>query len=159
MLSESDGLKILRFKTRNSNGESLYIVSSSVVLDSTKPVLVDSKWDAETTTMTWAFFDTSPSSYSVLVNGTVQFTNDWNGGSLIVDFSYLDYGTYNLTIIVYDKVDYHTINSNIVEIPEPIIPTTPTPTETTDSNFSLVFAILPLLVIYYDRRKRKRTKS
>jgi hypothetical protein len=154
MLTGTEGIRTIKFKTRNSNGESLNIASSSVILDETKPNFVNAEWNAESKIMIWEFSDITPNYYSIFINGTEQFSDDWTGGPIIIDFSNLEYGIHNLSIIVYDELEYHTHNSIIIEIIEPTTPT-PTPTETSQAGTIFTLIALTSLLLVNHRKKRK----
>ncbi|MGY5860295.1 MAG: hypothetical protein RTU63_13075, partial [Candidatus Thorarchaeota archaeon] len=56
----------------------------------------------ENTTLTWTPSDATPWTYEIYINGTLDETDWWHGGSITYQFEPQSAGLWNVTIIVYD---------------------------------------------------------
>ncbi len=101
------------------------------VLDVTPPTVnspADMSYVEGTTgnTITWTTTDLNPSNYVVLQNGTPYTTGklDSTSDEIVVDVDGLEVGTYNFTVVVYDKSG-NTVSDSV------LVTVTPTGTDTT----------------------------
>ncbi len=61
--------------------------------------------DTSSNSISWNPFDLYPSSYEVLRNGELVYTNTWSASPIVVSVDGLTTGVWNFTIIVYDTND------------------------------------------------------
>jgi hypothetical protein len=82
-------------------------------------------------TITWTPSDLHPASYSVYVDGELQYSDNWNGSPIEIIVDGLPVGNYNFTIIVEDIAGNTVIDTVMVSVLSST--TTPTTTTTTTS--------------------------
>ncbi|MCE7737083.1 MAG: hypothetical protein GPJ54_19510 [Candidatus Heimdallarchaeota archaeon] len=72
--------------------------------------------------ISWQVFDLHPSSYSVLIDGTLEISNIWDNNEMIIlDLNDLEVGSYNITIIISDNSDNKISHSIIIKAKDPLI--------------------------------------
>jgi len=89
--------------------------------------------------ITWNPNDTSPSEYTILLNGIQGDNQIWDGGPIVIGIDGLSPGEYNYTIIVYNILGNYVVDTVIVIVlaitttPSTSPTTTTTPVTTTPS--------------------------
>lgn len=67
----------------------------------------------------WTIYDENPGYYQIYLNGDLNITADWtNTEEVSITFETLTYGTYNLTIVVYDLWGNYATDTMIIVIQE-----------------------------------------
>ena len=84
----------------------------------------------------WEVTDSDPDRYEILLNETLEVSDDWDGSDIIFSLSSLDMGKHNVTLIVYDLSGLTDLDLVIVTVLEEIVTTTNTTTTTTTSTNS-----------------------
>jgi len=70
--------------------------------------------------ITWTLSDENPTTYQVLVNGTVEASGSWTSGTeIVLDLDDFEAGVYNCTIVVYDIAGNQVMDSVIVTVTAP----------------------------------------
>lgn len=95
---------IIAYDTSNNYATDIVFV---IVLDNTAPTIdrpADLCYEQGTTahTLVWIPIDLNPASYSILRDGVVEASDDWDGSEIIISVDGLEAGSYNYTIVVYD---------------------------------------------------------
>ncbi|MHA2143064.1 MAG: hypothetical protein ACXADD_16385 [Candidatus Thorarchaeota archaeon] len=72
--------------------------------------------------ITWNPSDLSPSSYTILRNGTTLISDVWDGSSIGVSVDGLLLGPYNYTLVVYDQLGNQASRTVLVEVVDTITP-------------------------------------
>ncbi|MHA1907802.1 MAG: right-handed parallel beta-helix repeat-containing protein [Candidatus Thorarchaeota archaeon] len=86
-------------------------------------------------TLTWLPNDVHPSNWTLLVNGSVERTGLWDGGSITISIDGLGVGVYNFTILVSDAGGNVVSDTVYVTVTESTTATTTT-TTTTDTTLT-----------------------
>ncbi|MHA2363897.1 MAG: hypothetical protein ACXAC7_08055 [Candidatus Hodarchaeales archaeon] len=96
----------------------------------------------------WTAFDDHPTIYLIYQNGTEVDSDNWvSSVSIDHKIDYLNLGSYNFTIIVYDQLGFSVIDTIIVTVSPPSIP------EISQPGIELTLILLVLSLIYFKRRK------
>ncbi len=128
------------------NGTGVYVVGPSTGsvdyhprtwIDTTPPTInhpsdIEYVEGAAGHSITWSPYDDYPASYEVYQNGTLIESHGWPGGSITIDTDGLSIGTYNYTIVVYDKSGNwakDTVFVTVIEAPDSDPPTIDRPAD------------------------------
>ena len=65
-------------------------------------------------TIEWDAWDTDPLIYQILFDGNLYINETWDGDDVSVEFSFLESGTYNVTLILIDQEGYNVSDSVLV---------------------------------------------
>jgi parallel beta-helix repeat protein len=105
------------------------------VVDTTPPIFIATPDDVEveegtTVMLLWNISDLCPSSYTILVDGEVYTSGEWNSSMTFIVIAILDLepGEYNVTITIEDCGGNTATDSVDIEVTEVIIPSTTTTT-------------------------------
>ena len=70
--------------------------------------------------ITWTLSDENPTTYQVLVNGSVEASGSWTDDTdIVLDLDDFGAGVYNCTIVVYDIAGNHVMDTVIVTVTAP----------------------------------------
>jgi len=97
-------------------------------------VTTPSEYEAGTTgnTMSWNSSALNPGNYELLINGTSQGLQTWDGSAIAADVDGLPVGVYNVTLIVYHVSGHWLADQSILTVVDTMAPTwTLTPVDQT----------------------------
>lgn len=141
-----------------------------IYVDSAPPVFTEvpsnmTMYVNESMFLNWTATDMYPENYTVYVNGTEKASGIWESGVLIqYTFSPTETGTYNITIVITDKVGNKaasTVFINVTTAPPPPRPPPPPPPYQFDLlTIGLAIGIVIIVIIailIYMKKRRTRT--
>lgn len=135
---------IVKDAAGNTASDSIFVIVANTMPEIDHPEDITYLVGTTGHSITWHPTDTTPTSYQILVNGTIAEEGLWNGSSITISVDELNPGTYNYTLVVQDASGNTASDSVIVMVTE-IITGTATTTTTTQSSF---LEILQLWLIY-----------
>jgi C4-type Zn-finger protein len=92
----------------DSSGNSATNTTFLTVFDATPPTLssppdLEFVYNTTGNSITWVANDKYPDTMIIYRNGAIQFSTSWTSGNIGINIDGLSVGTYNYTIVVYDK--------------------------------------------------------
>ena len=149
----SPGFYIIKIVANDSEGNQAKEEVNATVFPSEPPVITLSPNDTysiktnETKTLIWKAEDRSPDIYKLYINGEEIYESTWSSGEEITyNFSTNYTGTYNVTIVFYDKVGLYSMDTVQINVTEITTTTTTTVTEEEKKlNYPLILAIVGVL--------------
>ena len=111
-----------------SNAFSLEILDEQIPSILSPPSNYEFYRNGSDPSLNWTAYDLHPATYTILVNGKFQESKIWyNGVPIIFATGILDFGIFNITIILYDGSGNSVSDSVIVRIKDPTITETQSP--------------------------------
>ena len=102
------GIHDITVKVTDRNGNSADTSFQVTVVDPFAPTISESKeitvvWAESNIDLVWDVFDDYPGTYEVLMNGSVMDSGSWTSGTFIYQVPQNRLGTFNYTLVLYDK--------------------------------------------------------
>jgi parallel beta-helix repeat protein len=138
----------LWFFAEDMYGNAVHSIIKISVVDNSPPLIegpgpLQIEVDAVGSEVSWNVFDTTPSTYTILLNETPVDTGGWSGGWYVIGYSTddLDLGAHNITLLVIDlggRISHDTVIVVVVDTTDPTVDHPPDrPMELGTTGFSI----------------------